>query len=76
MANLTIAIDEGLLRRARVRAARLGTSVNAILRDHLQSWTGEADERTRAVSSLIERSKKARSARGSKRWTRDQLHER
>ena len=32
MGNLTLAIDEDLLRRARVRAADQGTSVNAVVR--------------------------------------------
>ena len=51
MANLTISIDDDLLRRARVRAAELGTSVNAVLRDYLLSWARGADERARAVAS-------------------------
>lgn len=76
MANLTIAVEDALLRQARVRAARLGTSVNAVLRDHLRSWAGEEDERAKAVASLLRRSARARSARGKRKWTRDQLHER
>ena len=35
MANLTITIDDELLRRARLRALEQGTSVNALLRDYL-----------------------------------------
>lgn len=76
MANLTITIDDQLLRRARVRAARLGTSVNAVLREYMQSWAGEEDERSRAITSLLKRSSRARSARGGRRWTRESLHER
>ena len=76
MANLTISIDDDLLRRARVRAAHLGTSVNAVLRSYMRSWAGEAEERTRAVASLLKRSAGARSGRGGRSWTRDELHER
>lgn len=76
MANLTIAVDDGLLRRARIRAAERRTSVNAVLREHLAAWVGAGEERDRAVASLLERSKRARSGRGSGRWTRDELHER
>ena len=36
MANLTLAIDEDLLRRARVRAAEQGTSVNAVVRQLIE----------------------------------------
>jgi plasmid stability protein len=76
MANLTITIDDGLLRRARVRAAELGTSVNAVLRDYLSAWIGGHDSRQRAVERLVRRSKQAKSAGGARRWTRDELHER
>ena len=38
MANLTLAIDEDLLRRARVRAADQDTSVNAVVRELLAGY--------------------------------------
>ena len=76
MANLTITVDDQLLRRARVRAAQLGTSVNAVLRDYMRSWAGGSEERTAAVRALLDRSGRARSARGKRRWSRDELHER
>jgi plasmid stability protein len=76
MANLTITVDDRLLRRARVRAAELGTSVNAVLRDYMQSWAGGFEEQTAAVESLLRRADRAQSARGGRRWTRDELHER
>jgi len=76
MANLTISVDDDLLRRARVRAAELGTSVNAVLREYMRAWAGEAELRARAVASLLKRSKRARNGRGGRRWSRDELHER
>lgn len=76
MANLTITIDDELLRRARVRAAQLGTSVNAVLRDYLDSWAGGSSSRARAVRSLVKLSEKARSGRAGETWTREALHER
>jgi plasmid stability protein len=76
MANLTITVDDRLLRRARVRAAELGTSVNAVLRDYMQSWVGGLEEQVTAVESLLQRADRARSGRGGRRWTRDELHER
>ena len=39
MANLTLAIDDALLHRARVRAAEQGTSVNAVVRDLLVAYS-------------------------------------
>lgn len=76
MANLTITVDDELLRRARARAASAGTSVNSVLRESLAAWAGGGDERARAIASLLERSRRARSRRGGARWTRDELHER
>ena len=76
MANLTIAIDDELLHRARVRAAESGTSVNAELREFLETWVGADDQRTAAVAALLKRSTRAKSARAGRRWTRDELHER
>lgn len=48
MGNLTIAIDDDVLRRARVRAAENGTSVNAVLRRELEHYAG-------GTPNLIER---------------------
>ena len=39
VANLTLAIDDDLLHRARVRAAEQGTSVNAVVRDLLVAYS-------------------------------------
>jgi hypothetical protein len=35
MSNLTISVDEAVLKQARMRALEEGTSVNALLRDYL-----------------------------------------
>ena len=37
MKNITVSIDEETHRRARIRAAELGTSVSALVRDYLRS---------------------------------------
>lgn len=76
MANLTITVEDDLLRRARIRAAELGTSVNAVLREYMAIWVRADEERAAAVDALIRRSRRARSGRGGRRWSRDELHER
>ena len=51
MKNITVSIDEETHRRARIKAAELGTSVSALVRDYLRSLEPEgangavADER-------------------------------
>ena len=76
MANLTITVDEDLLKKARIRALEQGTSVNAVLREYLESYTGMRSSREVTVAEIINLSRKSRSRRGSKRWTRDDLHDR
>ena len=76
MANLTITVDDDLLRRARIRAAERGTSVNAILREHLETWTGVQEGRRRALERFLEAARHSRASRGGRKWTRDELYER
>jgi len=76
MANLTITIDDDLLRKARIRALEQGTSVNAILRDYLTAFAGAGDAQARALSELLAVSSASTARRGAATWTRDELHER
>ena len=76
MANLTIAVDEQVLKRARIKALEQGTSVNAVLRSFLEQYVREADARKRAVREILVLSRASRAARGNGRWTRDELHDR
>ena len=52
MANLTLAIDEDLLRRARVRAAEQGTSVNAVVRQLIEGYSS-SDRAENARKRLV-----------------------
>ena len=74
MANLTIALDDELLKQARIRAVEQDTSVNAVLREYLSSYVGVTSKREEAVKNLLRLSKRARSGRGRRKWTRDDLH--
>lgn len=77
MTNVTLAIDEQVLRRARIRAMQLGTSVNALVRDYISRLAGESEaaagvaEFLQAVSGAG-----ASSGPGGRTWTRDELHDR
>ena len=84
MANLTITVDEEVLKRARIRAIELGTSVNAVLAEQLRIFAGREDARARATASLLSledqnraRGSEARAQRrGRRKWAREELHER
>ena len=41
MKNITVSVDEGTYRRARIRAAELDTSVSALVRNYLRSMAGD-----------------------------------
>lgn len=77
VANLTLTIDEHLLRRARMRALERGTSVNALVRDYLESFAGE-DEAERGLREFVASAISSPAGSGPKgrMWTRDSLHDR
>jgi hypothetical protein len=74
MANLTLAVDDAVLRRARQRALAEGTSVNAQVRSFLQRYADSATgfEGFLALSEGLG----ARSGPGGRAWTREGLHDR
>ncbi len=77
MANLTIAIDDALLRRARIRALEHGTSVNALLRDYLTSYADSgAEAAVRSELARLARASTARSSLDGRSWSRDDLYDR
>ena len=73
--NLTIVVDDEVLRRARIRALEQGTSVNAVLREFLESYAGAASEtEARARLAALARRSPASSGPGGRRWTRCGLY--
>ena len=51
--NLTIAIEQDLLRKARVLAAQRGTSVSRLLATELERLVGSADAYARARDAAL-----------------------
>ncbi len=76
MSNLTITVDDEALRRARLKAMEQGTSVNALLRDFIESYAGCRPGQLIALQALLELSVASTARRGKRRWTRDDLHDR
>ena len=77
MANLTISVDDVLLKRARIKALEDGTSVNALLREYLEAYTG-TQQTQRALAGFAELAEQSQASSGSagRTWTRDDLHDR
>jgi Family of unknown function (DUF6364) len=73
--NITLSVEDEVIRAARRRAEALGTSVNQLVRDYLAQLGGETD----ASADAAEFERLSRSARGNSRgwkFDRDELHER
>lgn len=65
MTNLTVSLDEAIVRKARVRAIQEGTSLSAKVREFLtlysaDSEAGESELRRAATARLLESFAKAR----------------
>jgi len=82
--NLTIPIDDGVLKRARIKALRLGTSVAAEAARHLEDWVGAEADNGQIVEELIRFSDElaadpdvqaAAELRGPTRWTREDAYD-
>lgn len=75
VANLTLAIDDELLMRARMRALKEGTSVNAVVRSYLELYA-HADARQAAMKQFVEIAEQsdAGSASAGRTWTRDEIY--
>jgi plasmid stability protein len=73
--NLTITIDDEVLRRARIRALEQGTSVNALLREFLESYAGsDIEAEARRQLATMARTSTASSGSNGRTWTRNDVY--
>jgi hypothetical protein len=77
MTNLTLTIDDELLKRARMRALEQDTSVNALVREYLEGLAGQARTQD-AIGAVLELAERSHSGSGpdGRAWTRDELYDR
>ena len=77
MANLTVTIDEKVLRRARIRALEQGTSVNALVGEYLARFAGLAGTE-KALAEFLEIAKRSHASSGpdGRTWRREDLYDR
>lgn len=81
MANLTIVVEEGVLKDARIAALEQGTTVNKVLAQRLRELAQDKAEHRRArVKAAIEKIRKIADESGMRVgdiiWSRDDLYER
>jgi Family of unknown function (DUF6364) len=73
--NLTLSVDEDIVRAARLRAEAMGTSVNQLVREYLEQLAGKPD-RAALVAEFRELSKNPLGDSKGWKFNRDEIHER
>ena len=71
--NVTLSVDDEVIRQARRHAEALGTSVNQLVREYLEQLAGKTDP----AADAAEFERLSRSARGDSRgwkFNREELH--
>ena len=76
MKNVTLAIDETLLREARKIAADRSTTLNAMIREFLKELAERESKARAARRRIVELCRGAQGEVGPRDWSRDELHER
>lgn len=77
MANLTLNVDERVLRSARIRALEHGTSVNAVVGEYLERYAG-AGATASALNEFLELAARTDASSGpdGRTWRREDLYDR
>lgn len=76
MKNVTIALDEALLREVRQIATDRSTSLNAMIREFLLELSERESKAVQARKRIVELCRDSQAEVGTGSWTRDDLHER
>ena len=76
MKNVTIALNDSLLREARRIAADRSTSLNAMIREFLEELSQRESRAVKARRRIVELCRESQARVGPRNWSRDELHER
>lgn len=74
MKNITLSVDETVLAAVRRVAVEQGTTVNAMVREHLTRIADHSDRAAMARKRIRELSQASEARIGSASWRRDDLH--
>jgi len=74
--NITLTMDEDLISKARILAARRNRSISALLRDELSRLVAEAEAYETAKRAALHRLERGTSLGGGPLPSRSELHER
>jgi hypothetical protein len=76
MKNITLAVDEKVLAVVRRYSAEQNRSVNSLVREFLTDIAEREDRAKQARKNIRMLSEQSTAKRGSRTWSRDDLHER
>lgn len=76
MKNITLSVEDKVLAAVRRYAAVRDSSVNAMVREFLNSIAEREDRAAHARARLEELSRQSEARIGRKNWSREDLHER
>ena len=74
--NITVSLDKGILRKARVLAARRDTSISGLLTQQIEALISEDDAYERARRDALQLMERGFHLGGAGMISRDELHER
>jgi hypothetical protein len=73
--NLTLSVDDEIVKKARRRAEALGKSVNQLVREYLEQLAGKIDRKALA-EEFREMTRKAQGNSRGWKFNREEIHER
>ncbi|MGH2726041.1 MAG: DUF6364 family protein [Actinomycetota bacterium] len=73
--NVTVQLEEGTIRKAKVVAAKRGTSVSGLVARQIEDLV-EADARYEEAWRRARKSMSEAASRGGRNWARDDLYDR
>jgi plasmid stability protein len=73
--NLTLSVDDEVVRQARLRAEAMGKSVNQLVREYLEQLAGRSD-REALVAELRELTRNSTGDSRGWKFNREEIHER
>jgi len=74
--NLTLSLDENLLRQARTVCQKRRTTLTQVIREFLEKLAHKDEEYMEAWKFIQEKMRQRPIWVGEKTWTREELHER
>lgn len=74
--NITLSVDEKLINKARSIASQKHTTISYLIREYLEDYIRKNEVYDEAMLRMVKRFSQKPLSVGSKKWKREDLHER